>query len=41
MQVGDTVFAIGNPGGLTYASSMTMGIVSAQDRVLGSNSKTA
>ena len=39
MQVGDTVFAIGNPGGLTYASSMTMGIVSAQDRVLGSNSK--
>lgn len=39
MQVGDTVFAIGNPGGLTYASSMTMGIVSAQNRVLGSNSK--
>ena len=38
MEVGDTVLAIGNPGGLEYASSMTRGIVSALNRKLSSNS---
>ncbi|HIS50248.1 MAG TPA: trypsin-like peptidase domain-containing protein [Candidatus Gallacutalibacter pullistercoris] len=39
MEVGETVYAIGNPGGLKYASSMTQGIISALNRVLGSNSQ--
>lgn len=30
---GETVVAIGNPGGLKYAGSVTMGIVSATDRI--------
>ena len=38
MEVGDTVLAIGNPGGLDYASSMTRGIISALNRKLSSNS---
>lgn len=32
--VGDSVLAIGNPGGLMYASSVTFGHVSAVDRVI-------
>jgi len=32
MRVGDYVLAIGNPGGLEFAGSVTMGIVSALDR---------
>lgn len=39
MEVGETVYAIGNPGGLEYASSMTQGIISALNRLLGSNSQ--
>ena len=39
MEVGETVYAIGNPGGLEYASSMTQGIISAMNRLLGSNSQ--
>lgn len=34
LEVGDTVVAIGNPGGLTFAGSVTQGIVSALDRVV-------
>lgn len=39
MEIGDVVLAIGNPGGLDFASSMTQGIISALDRSLGSNSQ--
>lgn len=39
MEIGDVVLAIGNPGGLEFASSMTQGIISALDRSLGSNSQ--
>ena len=34
LEVGDTVVAIGNPGGLSFAGSVTQGIVSALDRVV-------
>lgn len=34
MKVGDPVVAIGNPGGLSYASSVTYGRISAVDRVI-------
>lgn len=39
MKVGNQVYAIGNPGGLEFASSMTQGIISALNRKLGSNSE--
>lgn len=39
MEIGDRVVAIGNPGGLTFSSSMTDGIISALDRTLDSNQK--
>lgn len=39
MKVGNQVYAIGNPGGLEFASSMTQGIISALNRQLGSNSE--
>ena len=39
MSIGDTVLAIGNPGGLDFASSMTRGIISALDRRLESSSE--
>ena len=39
MEIGDVVLAIGNPGGLDFASSMTQGIISALDRSLGTNSQ--
>ena len=32
LEVAETVMAIGNPGGLQFSSSVTMGIVSAKDR---------
>ena len=34
LEVGDPVVAIGNPGGLTFAGSVTDGIVSALDRMV-------
>lgn len=37
VSVGDSVLAIGNPGGLSYASSVTFGHVSAVDRVIESS----
>ena len=33
--VGDWVVAIGNPGGMTYASSLTRGVISGLDRTVG------
>ncbi len=33
-EVGDTVYALGNPGGLTLQSSFTNGIISGLDRVI-------
>lgn len=36
LQVGDTVVAIGNPGGLEFADSVTQGIVSALNRTVTS-----
>ena len=35
LEVGDVVLAIGNPGGLTLAGSLTEGIVSGVDRPVG------
>ncbi len=35
LEVGETVVAIGNPGGIAFAGSVTQGIVSAINRVLG------
>ncbi len=40
LSVGETVFAIGNPGGVRYSGSMTMGIVSALNRSVESYSST-
>ncbi|MCR5041597.1 MAG: trypsin-like peptidase domain-containing protein [Clostridia bacterium] len=37
-KVGDTVYAIGNPGGLEFAGSFTAGIISAIDRPISSSS---
>ena len=37
MQVGETVVAIGNPGGSTLAGSVTQGIISAVDRTIKSD----
>ena len=34
MEVGDTVYALGNPGGLTLQSSFTNGIISGLNRVI-------
>lgn len=36
MQIGSTVIAVGNPGGLGYQNSLTMGIISAFDRTVPS-----
>lgn len=38
LEVGDNVVAIGNPGGMSYASTLTDGIVSALDRTIESHS---
>lgn len=38
LEVGDQVIAIGNPGGLSYASSLTGGYVSALDRSIETHS---
>lgn len=38
LEVGDQVIAIGNPGGLSYASSLTGGFVSALDRSIETHS---
>jgi len=38
LEVGDQVIAIGNPGGMSYASSLTGGYVSALDRSIESHS---
>ncbi|NLJ30439.1 MAG: trypsin-like serine protease, partial [Clostridiales bacterium] len=38
LEVGDHVVAIGNPGGMTYASSLTGGLVSALNRSIESHS---
>lgn len=38
LEVGDSVVAIGNPGGLNYASSLTGGLVSALDRTIENHS---
>jgi serine protease Do len=38
LEVGDQVFAIGNPGGMSYASSLTGGLVSALNRSIESHS---
>ena len=38
LEVGDQVIAIGNPGGLNYASSLTGGYVSALNRTIESHS---
>lgn len=40
LSVGDTVAAIGNPGGVRYSGSMTMGIVSAVNRSVANYSST-
>ena len=40
LEVGDLVVAIGNPGGLTFAGSVTQGIVSALDRLVANVSST-
>ena len=37
LEVGDTVMAIGNPGGLELSSSVTQGIVSALNRQITSS----
>lgn len=36
MQIGSTVIAVGNPGGIGYQNSLTMGIISAFDRTVPS-----
>lgn len=38
MQVGDSVIAIGNPGGLSFAGSLTGGLISALDRTIENHS---
>ena len=38
LDVGDTVYAIGNPGGVEFANSFTGGMVSALDRPVNSSS---
>lgn len=38
MEIGDEVLAIGNPGGLDFASTLTGGYISALNRTLKSNS---
>ncbi len=38
LEVGDQVYAIGNPGGMNYASSLTGGLVSALNRTIESHS---
>ncbi len=40
LEVGDWVYAIGNPGGMSYASSLTGGFVSALNRPLSSSTLT-
>lgn len=40
LAVGETVIAIGDPGGLRYSGSMTMGIISALNRSVESYSNT-
>lgn len=37
MSIGSTVIAVGNPGGLGYQNSLTMGIISAFDRTVPSS----
>lgn len=39
MQVGDRVIAIGNPGGLSFAGSLTGGYISALDRTIEDHSE--
>ena len=38
LEVGDTVYAIGNPGGTEFANSFTSGMISAIDRPVSSSS---
>lgn len=38
LSVGDTVYAIGNPGGVEFANSFTNGMISALDRPVASSS---
>jgi serine protease Do len=38
MEVGDQVLAIGNPGGISFAGSLTVGYVSALDRAIEAHS---
>lgn len=38
LEVGDSVVAIGNPGGLNYASTLTGGLISALNRTIESHS---
>ncbi len=38
LQVGDTIYAIGNPGGTEFANTFTNGIVTALDRPVSSSS---
>ena len=38
LAVGDTVYAIGNPGGVEFANSFTSGMISALDRPVNSSS---
>ena len=38
LQVGDTIYAIGNPGGTEFANTFTNGIVTALDRPVASSS---
>ena len=40
LSVGETVVAIGNPGGVQYSGSMTMGVVSAVNRSVANYSST-
>ncbi len=40
LAVGETVIAIGNPGGVRYSGSMTMGIISALNRSIENYSST-
>lgn len=40
LSVGETVAAIGNPGGVRYSGSMTMGVVSAVNRSVANYSNT-
>lgn len=40
LSAGDSVFAVGNPGGLEYAGTVTKGIVSATERVVGGDTNS-